>query len=67
MSRCYRGRDEDTTPRPSLRTGLADFPHPALQLEISRIKVSLHVAGLSAKRWVMSFRLINPRSANQAF
>ena len=50
MSQCYRGRDEDTTPRPSLRTGLADFPHPALQLEISRIKVSLHVAGLSAKR-----------------
>src|SRR5579862_1562514 len=27
-----RGRDEGITPRPSLRTGLADFPHPALQL-----------------------------------
>jgi hypothetical protein len=26
------GRDEDTTPRPSHRTGLADFPHPALQV-----------------------------------
>ena len=27
-----RGRDGDTTPRPSLRTGRADFPHPALRL-----------------------------------
>ena len=28
------GRNGDTTPRPSLRTGLADFPHPALQLAL---------------------------------
>ena len=26
------GRSEDATPRPSLRTGQADLPHPALQL-----------------------------------
>ena len=29
---CDRGRDGDATPRPSLQTGRADFPHPAFQL-----------------------------------
>lgn len=63
----YWGRDGDVTPRPSHQTGLADFPHPAFQSEFARMRVSHHGAGLSVKRWVIDFRLINPRSANQAF
>ena len=30
--RCYRGRENVSSP--SLRTGLADLPHPALQLVV---------------------------------
>ena len=32
LKQCDRGRDGDATPRPSLQTGRADFPHPAFQL-----------------------------------
>lgn len=60
------GRDGDG-PRPSHQTGLADFPHPAFQSEIARMSSPAHVAGLSAVRWVIDFRLINLPSANQAF
>ena len=63
-----RGRDEALVcPTPHLRTGRADFPHPALQLASPCMgEVLAHFAGLAAAPWVIVIKEINPRSANQA-
>ncbi len=46
---------------PSLRTGLADFPHPALQLVSHPL-----VAGLVRLAWAKAYREISPSFSKNA-